>query len=52
MDNECSWLALEFATSPSAQAWSLVTNGITINGDLFTVQMEITGFQRVYRLRK
>ena len=44
--------ALESATNLPAQAWSPVTNRVTINGDIFTVQLQITGAKRFYRLRK
>jgi hypothetical protein len=44
--------ALESATNLSAQAWSPVTNSVAINADLFTVQLEISGSNRFYRLRK
>jgi hypothetical protein len=44
--------ALEFATNLPAPAWSLVTNSVTTNGDLFSVSLEITGSKRFYRLRK
>jgi len=43
---------LESATSLPATVWSPVTNGFAINGDLFTVQLEIAGAQRLFRLRK
>src|ERR1043166_6617829 len=34
---------LEFATSLSVQGWSPVTNSITVNGELFSVPVEISG---------
>lgn len=44
--------ALEFATNLPAQAWSLVTNNVAFDGDLFSVPVDNTGPQRFYRLRK
>jgi hypothetical protein len=44
--------ALEFTTNLPAQAWSPVTNSVVTNADLLTVDLEITGGQRWFRLRK
>lgn len=44
--------ALELATHLSAQAWSPVTNGITVNGELFSLPVEISGSRGFYRLRR
>ena len=55
---EVSWptnaigYTLESATSIPATVWSPVTNNVAINVDLFTVQLEAAGPQRMYRLRK
>jgi hypothetical protein len=43
---------LESATTLPSQTWASVTNSIAINGDFFTVQVESSGSQRFYRLRK
>jgi hypothetical protein len=50
-DNALGW-ALLFATNMPATAWSPVADGIAINGDLCTVQLEAVGPQRFLRLRK
>ena len=44
--------SLQSATNLPAQAWTTVTNDVTIDGDLFTVQVENTLARRFYRLRK
>jgi hypothetical protein len=44
--------APESSTNLPSQAWSPVTNDVTINGDLFTVLLEATEPQGMYRLRK
>jgi len=43
---------LEFTTNLPAQTWTAVTNSITVNGDVFTVQLNATGAHRFFRLRK
>ena len=43
---------LESAANIPATVWSTVTNSTAINGDLFTVQLEAVGSQRLFRLRK
>jgi hypothetical protein len=43
---------LEFTTDLPAQAWTTVTNSVIVNGDLFTVQLNVTGANRFFRLRK
>jgi hypothetical protein len=40
------------AADAAGYLWNPVTNSVAINGDLSTVQLEITGSQRIYRLRK
>jgi hypothetical protein len=55
---EISWstnafrYALECTTNLPATSWSAVTNNIVINGDLFTVQLDTSGLQRLFRLWK
>jgi hypothetical protein len=55
---ELSWPAeavdytLEFATNLATQGWSPVTNDVVFNGSFFAVQLETTGDQRFFRLRK
>jgi hypothetical protein len=55
---EISWptnaigYVLESATSIPATVWSPVTASVVTNADLFTVQLEVAGSQRMYRLRK
>jgi hypothetical protein len=55
---ELSWPAeavdyvLESTTSLSVPAWNPVTNSVNFDGSLFTVQLETTGTQQHYRLRK
>ena len=43
---------LESATNIPATTWNPVTNNALMNGDLFTVQLDTSGPQRLYRLRK
>ena len=43
---------LESATNLPAQTWSPVTNSVTPSGELFFVQLPITGSKQFYRLRK
>lgn len=43
---------LESAASLPAQAWISVTNDVAVDVDRFTVELETTGTQRLYRLRK
>jgi len=55
---EISWpvdaidYTLESATNLPATVWNPVTNTVVINGDRCTVQMESSGSQMMYRLRK
>ncbi len=55
---ELSWpaeavdYALESATHFPAAVWSPVTNNVTLNGNIFTVQLDTTDTQRFYRLKK
>jgi hypothetical protein len=55
---ELSWpsdavgFALESSTNLPAQTWSMVTNDVVLNGDLFTVQLEATEPHLMYRLQK
>lgn len=55
---ELSWpvaaadYALEFTTNLTAPVWNPVTNNVALNGDFFSVQLEIPGNQRFFRLRK
>ena len=44
--------ALEFTTNLTSQAWGPITNAFTVNGDLFTLQLESTEPCRFFRLRK
>jgi hypothetical protein len=43
---------LQYTTNLPALAWSTVTNSVVTNGDYFTVQLEMSGPRRFYRLRK
>ena len=43
---------LESATNLPATVWNPVTNTVVINGDRCTVEMESSGSQMMYRLRK
>ncbi len=43
---------LESTANLPATLWNPVTNSVVISGDLFTVQLETTGSQQMYRLRK
>jgi hypothetical protein len=55
---EISWpvdaidYTLESATNLPATVWNPVTNTVVINGDRCTVQLESSGSQMMYRLRK
>jgi hypothetical protein len=55
---ELSWpveaadYTLEATTNLAAPVWSPVTNGITFNGGFYSVQVETTSAQQVFRLRK
>ena len=55
---EISWstnafrYTLESATNIPATTWNPVTNNALMNGDLFTVQLDTSGPQRLFRLRK
>jgi hypothetical protein len=43
---------LEFAENLPAQTWSPITNSVTTNGDLCSVQVAISGSKGFYRLRQ
>lgn len=43
---------LQTTTNLLAAAWSDLTDGITVNGDWFSVQLDAVGPRRFYRLRK
>ena len=43
---------LESVTNIPATTWSPITNNAIMNGDLFTVQLDTSGPQRLFRLRK
>lgn len=47
-----SGYALESATNMPSAVWIPVTNGAAINGDLFSVQLDVAGSQQYFRLRK
>ena len=55
---EISWstnafrYTLESANNLPATTWSPVTNNAVMNGDLFTVQLDTSGPQQLFRLRK
>lgn len=44
--------ALQSVTNMPATVWDPVTNSADINGDLYNVQLKVTGSQRWFRLRK
>jgi hypothetical protein len=49
---EAADYTLEFAANLPTQGWGPVTNDVTFNGSFFSVQLETTGDQRFFRLRK
>jgi hypothetical protein len=49
---EASAYALEFTTNLATPVWSPVTNDIAFDGNVFSVPLETSGVQRLFRLRK
>jgi hypothetical protein len=49
---EASGYALEFTTDLITPSWNAVTNAVAFDGNFYSVQLELTGVQRLFRLHK